>query len=776
MPSWIESVFAFLFKYRPEVFEKGDLVFGAPSSVIFLLALGLLIGGPAVMTYAGVRGKSTRRDRWVLSGLRVASLVVLVICLFRPMLLLSDAIPQRNFVAVVLDDSKSMTIADRDGKPRGAFQVGAFAAESTLITELRKKFQVRLFRMNASAERIETTKGLTFAAQQTHIGDAVERVRQELESVPVSGMVLVTDGADNSRAPIGDQLLSLRARSIPVFTIGVGEEKFAKDIEIRRVETPHSVMRGSAVAADILIRQRGYSGRSLPLLVEDDGRIVAADTIAMPNDGEVAPLRISVFLNRAGARALTFRIPLQAGEQVSQNNAAVTLVDVRERREQILYIEGEPRYEARFVRAAVKADSNLQLVTMQRTAEDKFLRLDVNTGEQLVAGFPKTRGELFAFRAIVMGSIEASFFTQDQMKMLNEFVSVRGGGMLFLGGRRAFAEGGYSGTPLAEIMPVIIEGPPVPDSLTFFADLKAAVTPPGRSSAITQIAPTIAKAEERWRTLPSITTVNYIRRVKPGAITLLQGVMPVGGRAGWPNQKLDAYTAPILVTQRFGRGVTMAMPVQDTYQWQMDPSADSTDIAYQTFWRQMLRQLTADVPGQLQLSVPTDQVMAGQPATVRAIFTDSIYQARNDARVTMHVSGAVAGSPDVPMEWVVDRDGEYRATFTPSVNGLQTIRVAAVDSVGRRFSDSVVVRVGDLNAEYVDAEMRAALLKRIADETGGKFYRPNEVSTLVEDLAMSKNGVTVVNQLDLWDMPFLFLLLVLLVCAEWAYRRARGLA
>ena len=776
MPSWIESVFAFLFKYRPEVFEKGDLVFGAPSSVIFLLGLGALIGVPAVMTYAGVRGKSTRRDRWILSALRVASLIVLVVCLFRPMLLLSDAIPQRNFVAVVLDDSKSMTIADEGTTPRAAFEVATFAPESPLLTELRKKFQVRMFRMNASAERIESTKGLTFEAQQSHMGDAVERVRQELESVPVSGIVLVTDGADNSRAPIGDQLLSLRARSIPVFTIGVGEERFNRDIEIRRVETPHTVMRGSAVAADILLRQRGYSGRRLPLVVEDEGKIVAADTITMPNDGEVAPIRISVLLNTAGARALTFRIPLQAGEQVSQNNSAVALVDVRQRREQILYIEGEPRYEARFVRAAVKADSNLQLVTMQRTAEDKFLRLDVNSGTQLVTGFPKTREELFGFRAIVLGSIEASFFSQDQMKMLNEFVSVRGGGMLFLGGRRSFAEGGFSGTPLAEIMPVIIEGPPVPDSLTFFADLKAMVTPPGRSSSITQIGSTVAKTDERWRTLPSITTVNYIRRVKPGAITLLQGVMPTGGRAGWPSQRLDTYTAPILVSQRFGRGMSIAMPVQDTYQWQMDPNADSTDIAYQTFWRQMLRQLTADVPGPLQLSVPTDQVMAGQPATVRAIVTDTLYRARNDAQVTMHVSGAVAGSPDVPMEWVVDRDGEYRATFTPTANGLQTIRVEAVDSAGHRLTDSVVVRVGDLNAEYVDAEMRASLLKRIADETGGKFYRPDRVSTLAEDLAMSKNGVTVVNQLDLWDMPFLFLLLVALVCAEWAYRRARGLA
>src|SRR3954470_8804314 len=144
MPSWIESTFAFFFKYRPDVFSKGDLVFGAPSSVIFLLALGLLIGAPAVMTYAGVRGKSTRRDRWILSALRVTSPVVLVVCLFRPMLLLSDAIPQRNFVAVVLDASNNMMIADRGAKSRASFEVGAFAPESSLITELRKKFQVRL--------------------------------------------------------------------------------------------------------------------------------------------------------------------------------------------------------------------------------------------------------------------------------------------------------------------------------------------------------------------------------------------------------------------------------------------------------------------------------------------------------------------------------------------------------------------------------------------------------------------------------------------------------
>src|SRR5205823_619529 len=200
-----------------------------------------------------------------------------------------------------------------------------------------------------------------------------------------------------------------------------------------------------------------------------------------------APIRVNVTLRDAGLRLLTFRIPLQDGEQVTQNNAQQALVEVRGDRERILYVEGEPRYEMRFIRAAVAADSNLQLVVLQRTADKKFLRLDVDGPNELANGFPLTRGELFRYRAIVLGSIEASFFTRDQLTMLADFVNTRGGGLVFLGGRHAFAEGGYAGTPLAEVMPVVVRGDAVPDSLTFFADLKVQPTPQGASHAIAQI-------------------------------------------------------------------------------------------------------------------------------------------------------------------------------------------------------------------------------------------------------------------------------------------------
>ena len=773
----LSAVFQFLFKYRPTEFANGKLAFGAPFSVIVLLLAAAAIGVPAVLSYAGVRGKSTSRDRWVLGGLRATAIVVLLVCLFRPMLLLSAAVPQRNYVGVLIDDSRSMRIADRDGKPRSDWIEHSIGGpDSALLKALRQRFIVRLFRFASDAQRVDSASSLSFNAGETHLATAIEQARQELDGVPLSGLVVLSDGADNSRTPIGDELLSLRAKSVPIFAVGLGAERFDKDIEIRRVEASHSVLKGGTLVADLMIRQRGFGGRKVPLVVEDAGRIVSRDSIELPADGDVAPVRVNVVASDAGPRLLTFRVPVQPDEQVSQNNEQQALVDVRDGREKVLYVEGQPRSEMGYIRRAVAADSNIQLVALQRTADNKFLRLNVDSATELLSGFPKSRAELFQYRAIILGSIEASFFTHDQLAMLADFASVRGGGLLFLGGRRSFAEGGYAGTPLADVMPVVVRGDAVPDSMTFFADLKVALTPSGENHAVAQVAATPASSMQRWKSLPSITSVNHIREVKPGAVTLIAGSVPSDGRAGEPGTSLRSYQQPVLVYQRYGRGLSIAFPVQDSWQWQMDPSTPVDDQTFSRFWRQMLRWLTSDVPSRVVVSLPSDQVNPKNPVAMRTSVADSLFLPRNDAKVVAHITSDSGVSRDLPFDWAIDRDGEYRATFTPDQPGTYTINVTAKLPSGAVASDTSYVRVADLNTEYFDAEMRAPLLQRIADETGGRFYTPKTASTLPEDVAMSKHGVTVVNQMDLWDMPAIFLLLVALVTAEWSYRKARGLA
>ena len=162
---------------------------------------------------------------------------------------------------------------------------------------------------------------------------------------------MVSDGADTSDAAIDETLASLKARSIPVFTVGVGQERFAHDVQVTRVETPRSVLKGTALVVDVVLSQTGYGGQTVPLSVEDDGRIVSTQEVTLPPDGESATVKVRFTASEAGARIFKFKVPTQAGEQVTQNNARDALIQVNDRAEKVLYYEGEPRFEYKFLRA-----------------------------------------------------------------------------------------------------------------------------------------------------------------------------------------------------------------------------------------------------------------------------------------------------------------------------------------------------------------------------------------------------------------------------------------
>lgn len=217
--------------------------------------------------------------------------------------------------------------------------------------------------------------------------------------------------------------------------------------------------------------------------------------------------------NERGARLIRVHVPVQPDEMVAENNERTQVVVVDDQREKILYLEGEPRFELKFIRRALEADENIQLVTLLRSAKDKYLRLSVDDSLELASGFPRTREELFKYRAIVLGSIEASFFTVDQLRMLADFVSVRGGGLLVLGGRRALAEGGYAGTPLADALPVEL-GPAVPRD-SGATEVVIAPTTAGVLHPATQLAATDSATATLWRNMPPLTTVNVVGRPKP---------------------------------------------------------------------------------------------------------------------------------------------------------------------------------------------------------------------------------------------------------------------
>ena len=301
----------------------------------------------ALLTYRGVSTADRLRDRVVLVGLRLAALAVLLFCLFRPTLILKAAVPQQNFLGVLVDDSRSMSIADRDGQPRSAFvQQQLSGPNARCSTRCRSASSCASSASRRRPDRVQSAAELKYGGTATRLGPALDRARDELAGLPLAGLVMVTDGADTSDAAIDESLASLKARSIPVFTVGVGQERFARDIQVTRVETPRAVLKGTALVVDVVLSQTGYGGQTVPLSVEDDGRIVSTQEVTLPADGESATVKVRFTAVGSRARACSgSRCRAQAGEQVTQNNARDALIEVNDRAEKVLYFEGEPRFE-----------------------------------------------------------------------------------------------------------------------------------------------------------------------------------------------------------------------------------------------------------------------------------------------------------------------------------------------------------------------------------------------------------------------------------------------
>src|SRR5436190_2301198 len=590
-------LFEFLFKYPRFVFEQGDFTFAASRSMSATILVVAGLAAAALITYRMVTNEGPVRERLVLVALRLAVLAVLMVCLFRPSLVLRSAVPQQNFLGVIVDDSRSMTIADRDNLPRTDFVQKELGDQGTLHKALGDKFVLRHFRFSTSADRLNNVADLKYGGTSSRLAPALERARDELAGLPLAGLVLVTDGADTSDEALDESIAALKARSIPVFTVGLGRESFERDVQITRVETPRATLKGTSLAVDVVISQTGYGGTTVPLQVEDDGRIVSSQEIKLPSDGEAATVRVNFTADSPGPRIFRFKIPAQRDEQVTQNNNRDALVEVLDRVEKALYIEGEPRPEYKFIGRAVQDDKNLQVVRLLRTAQDKYYRQDVGGAEELVGGFPKTREELFQYRALILGSVEAASFSPEQLRMLADFVSKRGGGLLMLGGRRAFAEGGWAGTPVAEVLPIEFDTETAGrgNAPEYFTHLNVRPTRAGSVFPVTQLAATEQESNTRWNTMPTVSSVNQVRAVKRGATVLLNGATE------------DHHEQPVLAFQRYGRGKALAFPIQDSWLWQMDAPVAVDDMTHETFWRRMVRWLVDGVPEHVGISTAVDR-------------------------------------------------------------------------------------------------------------------------------------------------------------------------
>ncbi|MGP0074941.1 MAG: glutamine amidotransferase [Bryobacteraceae bacterium] len=711
---------------------------------------------------------------WVIWSLQTLIAAILLVLLWQPAITIAELKPQQNIIAVLVDDSRSMAITE-DGLTRQAQAVKALQDGGTLAS-LNRSFQTRLYRFDAVPARIDDLKNLTPNAPSTRIGDSLKQFSDETSDLPIGAVVLLSDGDDNTGGISADAINALRVRHIPVHTVGFGRERAAHDVELDDAVVAPRALADSRLAARISLHQRGYAGAKMNLTVRDvstaQTKVLAARTISLAQDGNLQTETLMFDIGGAGAKTLQIAAVPLAGEENTANNVLTRVVNVGSDARRILYMEGEPRWEYKFIREAEEGDRMVQLVSMVRTSENKIYRQGISNPQELASGFPSRAEDLFGYQGLIIGSVEAGYFNPAQQQLIREFVDRRGGGLLLLGGQFSLADGGWNATNLTDLFPTTL--PTQAGTFHREADPRNGTThttselaPDGVDSIITRLVDDPAANVAKWKTLPYLMDYQDPGAPKPGAAVLANMITPEG-------RKL-----PLLITENFGRGRTAIMATGGSWRWQM--SLPLGDTAHDLFWQQLLRWLVSDTPGHVVASVPAQMLLDNGAVTITADVRDREYNPASDAKVEAHILGPSGVSALVEMTPVPDNPGQFQANWSAPKTGAYLTEVTAqrpdrdTGKVAELGRDVLTFQRMDGVAENFHTEQNRELLERLATQTGGQYWKPADLGKLAAAIPFSEAGVTMRETKDLWDLPLVFLVLVALRFSEWWLRRKWGI-
>jgi uncharacterized membrane protein len=764
-------MFEFLFKYPRSVYARGQFAFlGAwPKWMLVLLilaaaaALAWLIRSRLSRAAPVMRGWRV----WTIWGLQTLLAAMLLVLLWQPAITIAELKPQQNIIAVLVDDSRSMAITE-DGVTRQAQAVQAL--QNGVLASLNHGFQTRLYRVDDVPARIDSLKDLKPDAPSTRLGDSLKQLTEETSDLPIGAVVLLSDGDDNSGGIGSDVINALRARHIPVHTVGFGRERAVHDVELDDAVVAPRALADSRLAAKITLHQRGYAGARINLTVHDistgQAKVLASRAISLGPDGNLQTETLMFDIGGAGARTLQIAAVPLAGEENTANNTLTRVVNVGSDPRRVLYIEGEPRWEFKFIRQAEEDDRMVRIASMVRTSENKIYRQGIADPKELAAGFPVRAEDLFAYQGLIIGSVEAGYFTPGQQELIREFVDRRGGGLLLLGGQFSLADGGWNATNLTDLFPTTLptqagtfhrEADPRNGTTHTTAELARA----GEDSIITRLVDDPAANAAKWKKLPYLMDYEDPGTPKPGAAVLAQMITPEGK------------TLPLLITESFGRGRSAIMATGGSWRWQM--SSPLGDTAHDLFWQQLLRWLVSDTPGHVSASVPAQMLLDNGAVTLSAEVRDREYNPAPDAKVEAHILGPSGVSAVVEMTPVPDNPGQFQAAWSAPKTGAYLTEVTAQRNATELGRDVLTFQRMDGVAENFHTEQNRELLERLAAQTGGQYWKPADLGKLAGAIPFSEAGVTMRETKDLWDLPLVFLVLLLLRFSEWWLRRRWGI-
>ncbi|MCA9062187.1 MAG: hypothetical protein KDA96_03990 [Planctomycetaceae bacterium] len=765
--------------------------------------------------------------------LRIGGWTVLALCLVNPMWTSARPKNGANVLAVVADASRSHLVqaaaqTTRADQITALLDAGARTEPTGWLTRAEQDFELRRYLVSDRLTQVDHFGQVPFEGVASCLVTSLGQLRQRYEGQPLAGIILITDG----NATDTEQPLSELAGLAPVFPVIPGETGDAPDLQISSVAVTQTAFDDAPVSLQVQGKVTNASGSNIrwTLCDPDGGEIQTVVQEASENTSvrfQHRPVGAGTVFYQVKASLLDSDGREVTNEATMVNNTRLVAVDRGIHPRRILYVSGRPNWEFKFLRRAVETDPQLEMIGLLRIArkEAKFdfrgregersnslfrgfdpneqqiveeydepvmVRIGTRDDDELRGGFPEDAEELFRYDAIILDDIESDFFLADQLQLIYEFVSRRGGGLLMMGGQESFRQGEYDRTPVGELLPIdlsrSIPSPGGPTRMTLTRD--------GWLQPWVRLRNNEPDEEQRIASMPGFVTLNPVDGAKPGAVVMAS--VDDGQGNSWP----------ALVVHRFGKGRAGALCIGDFWRWRLHegreklreaamqtgpstdqaprivapgekPDEDLSDHARAS--RQMMRWLVADVPRRLNVMVRPDASLGVGSVRLLAHVMGSDFEPREDADVRFVVTGPNGKSLEVSGKPTDDTPGAFEAVVAAADAGAWQVATTAVLPTDPDAPEEEPLKATTGWASQPDQdEMKSTVVNRsfldqIAELSGGRVVEADELDDFISDFPTEKVAVVEIHSWQIWHQWWVYLTAVICFAGDWTLRRRRGL-
>jgi hypothetical protein len=815
----IRSIFGKLFNLPAESMPhvtEWHLQFRSWNAVGWVLFLATLFGVLAFLSYRRAGHHVRTVPRYLLAATRTLFLLLLLALLLRPVIRFTLEGSVRRAMLVLIDSSQSMVtpekrLEDADLKraaivkgvldptkglaqPADKAQLAKFESVTRLdlmkaaltnekldlLGRLSKDYDIRPFTFGSATNDISIkpkpgedkadvptgvalgqaiASKLTAEAPITPLGDAIKDLLGRSRGQPLAGIFIMTDGQGNSGSPATAAAELARQTNVPLYIYGVGIAQ-PKDIALASIFSQDICFVDDEVPVTVRLRSTNLAGRTSKVSLKLGDDVVDTKDVDLADDGEqVATMTFTP--KKPGVYDLSATAEAQPEEANRSNNTDSKKIRVIDDKIKVLLIEQYPRWEFKYLQALLTRDRRVTLHTYLAEADPVLATLP---NSQYVKQIPAGKADLIdKYDLVIIGDIDPRIMSASQLNDLSDFVNKFGGGLIVIPGRR-YGPGSWRGTPMEKLLPIEVDTTRRTlrgSDMTDVNDrpIKLEVTPLGFASPMLRLSDKAEESKQIWSKLPPIYWDATVSRAKPGASVLVVDPDPAKAtRSG---------KMPVIAMQQYGLGQVLYVGTDNTWRWRKN----AADKYHATLWGQMVQRMS--LPHLLgeskltQLSSDKKKYSTGDKVTIYArLYSAGTFEPVQEKTVSASYQASSGRAPvPVALRPLPEQPGLYRGEFVAPEAGTYQF------SVDRDPKEKLAINVSEPRLEFGETALNEGMLKEIAATTKGGYFREEDLYKMPDSTQLKTERVKSKLEVDIWSSPAYFLLLLIIVTAEWIGRK-----